>query len=248
MTDAITNLDARLARMEEILADAAAGQIRSIEVLGDDPFSSIEAGLNIVLEDLRQEIAASADAARNLEAKVAERTADLEEQLRVTSHQKDLILRQRETIVELSTPVLSLWEGVLALPVIGEVDTRRGAQITKRVLEAIIERQADVVIFDVTGVPMVDTQTTQRLVQTMDAAALLGARCVLSGVRPEVAIALVSVGVDLSRIKACATLAAALEHAIQLVALARGVAPTDEPSAPAPGEREAPATTEQSDE
>lgn len=216
--ETIQDLAERIARMEAVLADAAAGNIASIEVTQDDPFSSVEVGLNIVLEDLRDEIAASVAANRDLDRKVAKRTAELEEKLRTISEQTEIIRRQRDAILSLSTPVLQVWEGILALPVIGEVDTRRGAQITEDLLAAISQRQARFVIIDITGVEVVDTSIAQHLLRTIRAAELLGVQSVLTGVRPPVAKTMVSLGIDLSEVRTRSTMQEGLKLCIHRMA------------------------------
>jgi rsbT co-antagonist protein RsbR len=112
----------------------------------------------------------------------------------------DLIQRQQIAIQELSTPVLQLWDGVLALPVIGVVDSRRTAEMMERLLDEIVARQSRFVILDITGVEIVDTKTADNFIKVMKAAQLLGARCVLTGIRPAVAQTLVDLGLDLSSI------------------------------------------------
>jgi len=214
----ILDLNARIARLEEALADAAAGAIQTVEVTGDDPFSSLETGFNILIEDLRDEIAATAELNRELDNRVAERTAELEEKLRTISEQHDVIRRQQDAILELSTPVLQVWNGVLALPVIGEVDTRRGAQITESLLEAIARRKARFVIIDITGVEIVDTNTANHFLRTIKAAELLGVQCVLTGVRPPVAKTMVALGTTLSEVCTRATLQQGLEYCMGLLA------------------------------
>jgi rsbT co-antagonist protein RsbR len=123
---------------------------------------------------------------------------ELQQQLQVVKEQNELIGRQRDIIHELSTPVLEVWDDVLTLPIIGLIDTKRAAEIMQRLLSAIVEKRAKFVIVDVTGVPIVDTQVANHLIQVVRAAGLLGASCMLTGIRPAVARTLVDLGVDLS--------------------------------------------------
>ncbi|WP_437276029.1 STAS domain-containing protein [Sorangium sp. So ce375] len=115
-----------------------------------------------------------------LEAAVAERTQRLEEQLRVSEE-------QQRAIAALSTPVLRLWDGILALPLIGRVDAERAARILEVLLQAIVDTQAEHVILDVTGVPFVDAEGARHLRDTVRASSLLGTRCVIAGVSPAMA-------------------------------------------------------------
>ncbi len=125
---------------------------------------------------------------------------DLREKLAFITEQNELILRQRTAIQELSTPVLQLWKNVLALPIIGVVDSSRCAEIMERLLFEITEKQAHYVILDITGVEVVDTKTADHFVKMIRAAELLGSSCLLTGIRPAVAQTLVEIGVDLSSI------------------------------------------------
>lgn len=122
----------------------------------------------------------------------------------------EIIARQREEIVELSTPVVELWDGVLALPIIGTLDSRRTQEVMEALLEEIVRSQADVAILDITGVPTIDTLTAQHLLKTVAAARLMGAECIISGVRPQIAQTVVHLGIDLGDIVTRSTLASAL--------------------------------------
>ena len=124
--------------------------------------------------------------------------------------------RQRNEIVELSTPVLEIWAKVLLLPIIGTIDSGRAARLTNDVLRKIAETGSEVVILDISGVPIIDSHVGRHLVQTVDAAGLMGTMSILSGVRAEVAQAVVNLGVDLGRIRSRTTLREALQLALQL--------------------------------
>ena len=133
-------------------------------------------------------------------------------------HQKareEIIARQQREMLELSTPVVKLWEGILALPMIGTLDSARTQLVMESLLERISETGSAVAILDITGVPMVDTLTAQHLIRTATAARLMGAECIISGIRPQIAQAIVQLGVDLGQIVTKATLADAFAHALK---------------------------------
>lgn len=125
--------------------------------------------------------------------------------------------RQSEEIMELSTPVIQVWDKVLALPIIGTLDSSRAARLTEGLLQRISESQAEVVILDVSGVPTIDTQVAQHLLRTVQAATLMGAESILSGVRPETAQSIVQLGVQLGDLRARNTFRDALQLALQIV-------------------------------
>ena len=125
--------------------------------------------------------------------------------------------RQRDEILELSTPVIQVWDKVLALPIIGTLDSLRAARLTEGLLTQIAEHQAEVVILDISGVPAIDTQVAQHLLRTVQAATLMGAASVLCGVRPETAQAMVHLGIDLGQLRSRTTLRDALQLAMQML-------------------------------
>lgn len=125
--------------------------------------------------------------------------------------------RQRDEILELSTPVIQVWDKVLALPIIGTLDSSRAARLTESLLEKIAEHQAEVVILDISGVPTIDTLVAQHLLRTVQAAMLMGAVSIMSGVRPETAQAMVHLGIDLGRLRSRNTLRDALQLALKIV-------------------------------
>ena len=125
--------------------------------------------------------------------------------------------RQRDEILELSTPVIQVWDKVLALPIIGTLDSDRAARLTESLLEKISEHQAEVVILDISGVPTIDTLVAQHLLKTVQAATLMGAASIMSGVRPETAQAMVHLGIDLGQLRSRNTLRDALQLALQVV-------------------------------
>ena len=129
---------------------------------------------------------------------------------------EEVIFRQQQETLELSTPVVKLWDGVLALPMIGTLDSARTQVVMESLLQRIVETGAEVAIIDITGVPTVDTLVAQHLLKTITAARLMGAECIISGIRPQIAATIVHLGVDLSAVITKATLADAF-----LVALSR---------------------------
>ncbi|MBN1856628.1 MAG: PAS domain S-box protein [Dehalococcoidia bacterium] len=126
----------------------------------------------------------------------------------------ETVRRQSEDILELSTPVMQVWKGVLVAPLVGSFDSMRAELFTERVLQEITDTSSDMVLVDITGVPAVDTQTAQHLIDTMTAAKLLGTEVVLTGVRPAIAQTLVHLGIDLSGIVTRSSLAAGLQYAL----------------------------------
>src|SRR5579864_6098273 len=128
---------------------------------------------------------------------------------------EELIRRQSEEMLELSTPVVKLWEGILALPVIGTLDSARTQVVMESLLEAIVQNNSKVAIIDITGVPTVDTVVAQHLLKTVTAARLMGADCIISGVRPQIAQTIVHLGINLLDVTTKATLADAFGLALQ---------------------------------
>lgn len=126
---------------------------------------------------------------------------------------EELIARQREEIEELSTPVVKLWDGIVALPLIGALDSGRTQVVMQNLLEAIVQTGAEIAILDITGVPTVDTLVAQHLLKTVSAARLMGADCIISGIRPQIAQTIVQLGVQLNVISK-ATLADAFALAL----------------------------------
>jgi rsbT co-antagonist protein RsbR len=139
---------------------------------------------------------------------------------------EEVIARQHQEMLELSTPVVKLWEGVLALPMIGTLDSARTQVVMESLLQRIVETGAEVAIIDITGVPTVDTLVAQHLLKTITAARLMGAECIISGIRPQIAATIVHLGVDLSAVITKATLADAFLIALGRVGLSVQRAPT----------------------
>jgi len=128
---------------------------------------------------------------------------------------EEVIRRQQEELLELSTPVVKLWDGILALPIIGTLDSARTQIVMESLLQAIVQTNSRVAIIDITGVPTVDTVVAQHLLKTVTAARLMGADCIISGVRPQIAQTIVHLGINLLDITTKATLSAAFKIALE---------------------------------
>jgi PAS domain S-box-containing protein len=143
-------------------------------------------------------------------------TRDLTE--RRASEEK--IRRQTQEILEMAAvPVVQVWEGVVLVPLIGTLDSQRTQQLMERVLNRVTETNSPVALLDITGVPSIDTQTAQHLIETTAAVRLLGAEVILTGIRPAIAQTLVHLGIDLSNITTCSSLGAGLRKALEMLKL-----------------------------
>lgn len=127
---------------------------------------------------------------------------------------EEIIMRQQQEMLELSTPVVKLWEGVLALPLIGTLDSERTQVVMETLLQSLINSGSSIAIIDITGVPTVDTKVAQHLIQTVSAARLMGADCIISGIRPQIAQTIIHLGVTLPDVVTKATLADAFSVAL----------------------------------
>lgn len=132
---------------------------------------------------------------------------------------EEVILRQTDEITEISTPVIRVWDGILALPIIGTLDSSRTQVVMENLLQEIVESGSTIAILDISGVPAVDSLVAQHLLKTVAATRLMGAECIISGIRPEIAQTVVHLGIDLSNIVTKATLASALQYAFGLLKL-----------------------------
>lgn len=132
---------------------------------------------------------------------------------------EDVIFRQTSEITEISTPVIRVWEGILALPIIGTLDSSRTQVVMENLLQEVVESGSSIAILDISGVPTVDSLVAQHLIKTVSATRLMGAECIISGIRPEIAQTVVHLGIDLSQIITKATLASALKAAFQMLQL-----------------------------
>jgi rsbT co-antagonist protein RsbR len=128
---------------------------------------------------------------------------------------QEVILRQQEEMLELSTPVVKLWDGILALPLIGTLDSNRAQVVMESLLQKVVETGSEVAIIDITGVPTVDTLVAQHLLKTVTAARLMGTDCIISGIRPQIAQTIVYLGVDLKDVITKSSLADAFQVALQ---------------------------------
>lgn len=126
-----------------------------------------------------------------------------------------IIKSQAQALTELSTPVIQVWEGIIALPLVGSIDSIRAKEIMEKLLEAVVANEADVVIIDITGVPVVDTQVANRLMRTVEAVRLLGTSSIITGINPVIAQTLVQLGVDLSQLATKSSLRAGLQQAFK---------------------------------
>ena len=132
---------------------------------------------------------------------------------------EEVILRQTDEITEISTPVIRVWDGILALPIIGTLDSARTQVVMENLLQEIVETGSSIAILDISGVPAVDSLVAQHLIKTVSATRLMGAECIISGIRPEIAQTVVHLGIDLSSIITKATLASALAYAFKVMRL-----------------------------
>jgi rsbT co-antagonist protein RsbR len=135
---------------------------------------------------------------------------------------EEVITRQQQDLLELSTPVVKLWDGILGVPLIGTLDSARTQVVMENLLQSIVTTGAEIAIIDITGVPTVDTLVAQHLIKTVTAARLMGAECIISGIRPQIAQTIVHLGVDLGGVSTKATLAEAFKLALQRAGLAVG--------------------------
>ncbi len=188
---------ARLTRLKDVLSALLAGGLRKDAIRfvegGDDELAEIDTMMMIFAGEYLDALAES-------ERLQAERLKTIE--------------RQRVTIEELRTPILEVWNEVLALPIVGNVDADRSSEMTERLLARIIELKARVVIVDLTGVELVDTMTARHVVQMMNAARMLGSRCIVSGMSPAVAQTLAELG-DLLGVTTMRTLSDALRESLR---------------------------------
>ena len=148
---------------------------------------------------------------------VGSRMVDRLAQFTATTYQRmreDVINRQQQELLELSTPVVKLWDGVLAVPMIGTLDSSRTQLVMETLLTRIVETGSELAIIDITGVPTVDTLVAQHLLKTVTAIRLMGADCIISGIRPQIAQTIVHLGIDLQGITTKASLADALRVAM----------------------------------
>ncbi|KQU73459.1 MULTISPECIES: STAS domain-containing protein [unclassified Rhizobacter] len=174
-------------------------------------------GLQATLAARPQELVAAVWAISTLVDKMAQFTMSTYQRTR-----EEVILRQQQELLELSTPVVKLWDGVLAVPMIGTLDSSRTQLVMESLLQRIVETGSEIAIIDITGVPTVDTLVAQHLLKTVTAIRLMGADCIISGVRPQIAQTIVHLGINLQGITTKATLADALALAIKSLGFSVG--------------------------
>jgi|APLak6261679142_1056127.scaffolds.fasta_scaffold00005_115 rsbT co-antagonist protein RsbR len=188
----------RIERVVDLLARASckdySQRLAIPEDAPDDEFLQIEVGLNVVLEDLQVAEAARQKFIAEIEAK-----------------NREIADRAAMALRELSTPIISVWDGVLTLPVIGMVDTVRGAEMMEQLLTRVATDQAEYVIIDITGVSVVDTRTADSFIRMSEAVRLVGAQCFLTGISPAIAQTIAQLGIDTSRIRTLRRLSDALK-------------------------------------
>lgn len=189
-------LDSMLVAMEAI-GRGELDVVVSTDFADDHPVGALAAAIN----DVSAALKASREERLRYENELSARIAQIDQ--------------QRQAIVELSTPVIEVLDRVLTLPVVGTVDSERANKMTVELLNAVIERDAALVVLDVTGLEVVDTAVADHFMRMARAVRLLGAECVLSGVRPAVASTMVSMGLELGQIKSFSTLRAALQHSMK---------------------------------
>jgi len=132
---------------------------------------------------------------------------------------EEVILRQTDEITDISTPVIKVWDVILALPIIGTLDSARTQVVMENLLQAIVDTESSIAILDISGVPTVDSLVAQHLLKAVSATRLMGADCIISGIRPEIAQTIVHLGIDLSQIITKASLASALQYAFKSLKL-----------------------------
>jgi anti-anti-sigma regulatory factor len=205
-----TNLDQykkfvkeRLKSLLDVVQSVSAGDFSvRVEIPEEeDEFTALSIELERMIDDL-------IEANRLSEERMARLQAAVEE--------KERLLK---TVGELSSPVIQVWEDVLVMPLVGAIDSTRAARIMEDLLTGITKYQAEIVIIDITGVPVVDTSVANHLVQTIKAASLLGAKCVVVGISSEVAQSLINLGVDLSGVVTRSNLQAGVWYAMEMMGL-----------------------------
>jgi rsbT co-antagonist protein RsbR len=137
---------------------------------------------------------------------------------------EEIIKQQAEAMLELSTPVVQLWDGIIGVPLVGTLDSARAQLVMEKMLDALVSSGSTHAVIDITGVPTVDTEVAQHLLKTVMAARLLGAQCTICGIRPQIAHTIVSLGIEFGDIATKATLADALAHALSTAGLKVGPA------------------------
>lgn len=210
-------VDVDATRIEVLLAALSCASVGAFDApeaqithQAEDMFGHLEGAFAIFLAELSASKAAEQQALAESEAAREEVTRRLL-----------VIEQQRHTIRALSTPIIDLWEGVITLPMVGTLDTQRTVEMTEQLLERIVSSGAEDVILDLTGVEVVDTMTADHIGKLTRAAGLLGCRCTITGIGPNIARTLVGIGVDLGQVRTLRTLKDGLRACIERRALAR---------------------------
>jgi rsbT co-antagonist protein RsbR len=205
--------------------------IRQLTVISNDRvrqgYTSRETGMFVIslkeamVEALQEELADEPDVLYGETVKINR----LMDHLIISSFEtfikgrEEVIQRQTDEISEISTPVIRIWDNILALPIIGTLDSARTQIVMESLLQQIVDTESEIAILDISGVPTVDSQVARHLLKTVNATRLMGAECIISGIRPEIAQTMVHLGVDLSGIVTKATLAGALQYSFHQLRL-----------------------------
>ena len=193
----------RLKSLLDVVQSVSAGDFSvRVEIPEEeDEFTALSIALERMIDELIEANRVSGERMARLQAAVEEKE------------------RLLETVGELSSPVIQVWEDVLVMPLVGAIDSTRAARIMEDLLTGITKYQAEIVIIDITGVPVVDTSVANHLIRTIKAAALLGAKCVVVGISSEVAQSLINLGVDLSEVVTRSNLQAGIRYAMEMMGL-----------------------------
>ncbi|GAO45158.1 STAS domain-containing protein [Flavihumibacter petaseus] len=224
-------MTAEFEQVHEILAGISISRARqgySPRETGVFVFSLKDALLNSLKEDLSNDPKALADVVLKMN-KFMDSMGIITFETFIKGRE-EVILRQTDEITEISTPVIRVWDGILALPIIGTLDSSRTQVVMENLLQQIVETGSTIAILDISGVPAVDSLVAQHLIKTVAATRLMGAECIISGIRPEIAQTVVHLGIDLSNIVTKASLAHALKYAFAMLKLEVRKPMKDKPS------------------
>ncbi|MEV4540451.1 STAS domain-containing protein [Micromonospora echinaurantiaca] len=210
----------RAAELRAVLAELSRGRARQ-------GFSATETAISVfAFKDVLLELMEENGGAASLRDYVA--FSGLVDQMGLFTFEsfvrtrESLIADQAEQLLELSTPVVKLWEGVVAVPLVGTLDSARAQVVMERLLQTLVDTGSPYAIIDITGVPAVDTQVAQHILKTVVAARLMGADCIISGIRPQIAQTIVALGIEFGDIATKASLADALRHVLRLTGVETG--------------------------
>jgi len=211
---------ADLEQVNEILSGISISRARqgfTAKETGIYVFSLKDALFNSLIEELKDDPKALTDAIMKVN-KLMDNLGIVTFETFIKGRE-EVILRQTDEITEISTPVIRVWDGILALPIIGTLDSARTQTVMENLLQEIVESGSTIAILDISGVPAVDSLVAQHLIKTVSATRLMGAECIISGIRPEIAQTVVHLGIDLSSIVTKASLASALKYAFAMLKL-----------------------------